>query len=48
MGQLLWDDVEQLYPTDATITDGIVQQAASYCARLLKISGWMRPIGADN
>jgi hypothetical protein len=46
LGRLLWDDVEKLYPTDATIEDGIVDQAASYCARLLQISGWMRPIQA--
>jgi hypothetical protein len=44
MGRLLWDDVEQLYATDATINDGIVDQAAEYCRKLLQISGWMRPL----
>jgi hypothetical protein len=44
LGRLLWDDVERLYPTEATIEDGIVDRAASYCARLLQISGWMRPL----
>ena len=48
LGRLLWDDVERLYPTDATIADGIVDQAAAYCARLLQISGWMRPIDATD
>jgi hypothetical protein len=48
MGRLLWDDVERLYPTDATIEDGIIDQAASYCARLLQISGWIRPIDATD
>jgi len=44
MGRLLWDDVERLYPTDATINDGIVEQAAAYCSQLLQISEWMSPI----
>ena len=44
MGRLLWDDVERLYPTDATINDGIVDQAAVYCSQLLQISEWMSPI----
>jgi hypothetical protein len=44
MGRLLWDDVERLYPTDATINDGVVDQAAAYCSQLLQISDWMSPI----
>ncbi|MEJ2258731.1 MAG: hypothetical protein P8X98_17445 [Woeseiaceae bacterium] len=44
MGRLLWDDVERLYPTDATINDGIIDQAAAYCRQLLQISEWMSPI----
>jgi len=44
MGRLLWDDVEKLYPTDATINDGIIDQAAAYCRQLLKISESMSPI----
>jgi hypothetical protein len=44
MGRLLWDDVEQIYPTDATINDGIIDQAAEYCRKLLQISVRMRPM----
>jgi hypothetical protein len=44
MGRLLWDDVEQLYATDATINDGIIDQAAGYCRKLLQISERMRPM----
>jgi hypothetical protein len=41
MGRLLWDDVERIYPTDATINDGIIDQAAEYCRQILQISEWM-------
>lgn len=34
LGHLLWPDVDRLYSTDATITDGIVVQAAKNCASL--------------
>jgi hypothetical protein len=44
MGRLLWDDVERLYPTDATIRDGLIDQAAEYCRQILQIAQWMSPI----
>ncbi|MGF1544268.1 MAG: hypothetical protein ACFB00_07185 [Parvularculaceae bacterium] len=37
MGRLLWLHVDRIYETDATIEDGVVLEAASYCARLLEI-----------
>lgn len=44
LGRLLWDDVERLYPTDATINDGIIDQAAEYCRQLLQVSDSLSPI----
>lgn len=35
MGRLLWLHIDQFYETDATITDGLVTEAAGYCARIL-------------
>lgn len=37
MGRLLWLNVEAIYETDATITDGLMRDAAGYCASLLDI-----------
>lgn len=37
MGRLLWLNVDAIYETDATITDGLIRDAAGYCARLLDI-----------
>lgn len=37
MGRLLWLNVGAIYKTDATITDGLIRDAAGYCAHLLDI-----------
>ena len=39
IGRLLWPHVDALYETDATIHNGLIETAASYCARLLEIDG---------
>lgn len=44
LGRLLWDDVERLYPTDATINDGIIDQAAEYCRQLLQVADSLSPV----
>ena len=37
MGRLLWLNVDDLYEGDTTINDGIIDEAAKYCARIIQI-----------
>ncbi|MCQ8185243.1 hypothetical protein [Parvularcula maris] len=46
MGRLLWLHVDELYETDATITDGLIDAAAAHCRELLELRGDLRPTEA--